>query len=112
MLAAIVAVGAVEGGPARDWVQERITPWWRGQVVWLEEAATSLDRCGTECDGPVAVLGSGAPNLALTYLDRRGIVVGLDLENQLRLPSCPDRTCTMLPNSLVGITCYLPVVVG
>jgi len=86
LLLAIMIVGAAEGVHANAWVRGRLSPWWRGQGLWLKEAARALDSCGAECAGPVAVLGSEPPNLPLAYFDRQGIVLGVGLTGALCLP--------------------------
>jgi hypothetical protein len=87
LMVGIAAVATAVGVQGNSLVRKRESPWWRGQLSWLKEAARSLDRCGEMCRGPVAVLGSEPPNLALTYLDRPGIVIGLDLNGGLHVPS-------------------------
>jgi len=75
----LVAAGLASVVPLQSAFESRTTPWWRSQNEWLRDARRDLDACGERCEGPVAVLGSMPPNLALVYLDRRGYVLGLDL---------------------------------
>jgi len=73
--------------PLQERLAQRVTPWWRGQTRWLDGARLALDSCGEACGGPVAVLGAQAPNLALTRLGRRGLVLGRAIGTGLAMPS-------------------------
>ncbi|MCG6963741.1 MAG: hypothetical protein LJE95_10780, partial [Acidobacteria bacterium] len=87
LMVGILAVAVAMAAQGSSLVRKRESPWWRSQVMWLKEAAGALDRCGAVCRGSVAVVGSEPPNLALTYLDRTGIVIGRDLQGGLHVPS-------------------------
>lgn len=71
-------------GPRLD---RRATDWWRNRTLWLQQARTALDACGGPCMGAVGVLGSQAPNLSLTYLDRQGYVLGESIGTGWGLPT-------------------------
>lgn len=75
VLATVLAVAT----PLVDAVSARTGPWWRLEQEWMRDARGDLEACGERCAGPVAVLGTRAPNLALVYLGRRGYVLGLDM---------------------------------
>ncbi len=69
--------------PVGENFQRRTTPWWRMQNEWLREARRDLDACGDRCAGPVAVIGSQPPNLALVYLGRQGYSTGIMVDDTL-----------------------------
>lgn len=82
-----LAVGVAMALPVGKRVTSRTLPWWRNQVAWLGEARELLDGCGRRCGGQVAVLGSKPPNLALTYLNRQGYILGPGLDGGLGVPA-------------------------
>ncbi len=75
----LIAISLASALPLEPAFQRRTDGWWRSQNEWLRDARRDLDSCGERCAGPVGVLGSEPPNLALVYLDRRGYVLGTDL---------------------------------
>ena len=79
LLAAAIAVAL----PVNAAFRQRTSPWWRAQNEWLREARRDLDACGERCAGPVAVIGSMPPNLALVYLGRQGYSIGFTVETAL-----------------------------
>jgi len=79
----LIAVSLGSALPLEAALHRRTDAWWRSQNQWLREARRDLDACGRECAGPVAVMGSIPPNLALVYLERRGYVLGPDLTSPL-----------------------------
>jgi len=81
------------GQAVRPLLERRTARWWRLQVAWLDHGRELLETCGEACAGPVAVLGSEPPNLALTHLDRQGYVLGVDLREGLGVPyfGCLER---------------------
>ncbi len=79
LLAAAIAVAL----PVNASFRQRTSPWWRAQNEWLRQARRDLDACGERCAGPVAVIGSMPPNLALVYLGRQGYSIGFTVETAL-----------------------------
>jgi len=95
---ALVGSAVLMAAGLRPVLTKRTTRWYRLQIEWLTDARSVLNSCGTACAGPVAVLGSKPPNLALTYLDRQGYVVGPNLHGGVGTPDF---------RSLAGLVTYL-----
>ncbi len=75
LLAVLIVIG-VQAVHVQSYLERRRHPWFREHLAWQVEARRALDRCGAACHGPVAVVGVEPPNLVLTYLGRRGYVLG------------------------------------
>lgn len=60
--------------PLSGRLDQRVSSWWLHQNLWLRHAKAALDGCGARCGGPIVVLGTMSPNLALAYLDRQGYI--------------------------------------